>query len=147
MSARSKCQFDISLSFLSTNNGDDFIHRWRLLSSYNLDSCLIKLHIEPNKKFKNLFFFYQFMGHCCIFTAFHLDLLIVVNFLSQILHDIGIFNYIYGTLFCGWNLDLDLKNLINIAYLWIGLLDGFPNLPNYCKKHTCFTNFKGHWNP
>ena len=56
-----KRQFEhhTSLIFFSTNDGDDFIHGWRLLFSQNLDLHLVKLHIEPNKKFKNSFSFYN----------------------------------------------------------------------------------------
>lgn len=99
------------------------------------------------KKFKNSFSFYNFFENYCIFNAFHLNVLVVVNFLPQILHDIDIFGYRSSSLFCVRNIHLDFENLSKISYPWIGLSDSFPNVPSHCKKHTWSTNFKGHWIP
>ena len=86
------------------------------------------------QEIQNFVLFLKNFKHYCIFIAFHLNVLLVVNFLPQILNDIGIFSYIMGSLFCGRNLHPDLKNLSIILYFWIGLLDGFPNLPNHRKN-------------
>ena len=70
---------------------------------------LMKCGIRMSKKFKNSFFFYNFFWHYCIFRAFNSNVMVVVNFLSQILHNIGKFNYKSSSLFYSGNLHLDLK--------------------------------------
>ena len=116
----------------------------RELFAKYLNSNLVKLSIETNKKIINSILLDTIFQDYCIPKTSCLNALIVIKFLPQIFQHIGVLYYCLVSLFCRSGLDFYFIYLGCIQCLRVCLVSNIPNVFSSGQEHTCVTNFRCH---